>query len=186
MLARAAVVSLVMSGLVWSGLVLSDGVSARAADDPADHGPATGTALAIDASHLEIAGRRFKLYGIDAPDVDQTCADAKGQDYPCGIEARAALAALVKDASVTCQPLGPNQRNEMLAHCTVGEINVARALIDAGWAIADRARTLNYEAPELVARAAKRGIWQGRFVPPGDWRAGERVPQTRPYEKTTP
>ena len=49
---------------------------------------ATGAATVVDASHLEVAGQRFKLYGIDAPDPDETCQEAKGSEYPCGIEAR--------------------------------------------------------------------------------------------------
>jgi endonuclease YncB( thermonuclease family) len=158
----------------------------RAADAPTGNAPVTGTALAIDASHVSIEGQRFKLFGIDAPDVDETCNDAKGIAYPCGVEARAALAALVADKSVTCRPRGPNQFDETLARCVTGPFDLANAQAEAGWAIADRTRSLDYEPPELAAREAKRGIWQGRFVPPVDWRAGERVPPVRQSPKVGP
>lgn len=138
---------------------------------------ATGPATVIDASHLEVAGRRFKLYGIDAPDPDQTCQDGQGKDYPCGVEARRTLIQLVQDAGVSCQPRGPNQLNETLATCSAGQIDLAQALVAAGWGLADRARTLYYEEDELKARTAKHGLWRGAFLTPAEWRNGERVPQ---------
>jgi endonuclease YncB( thermonuclease family) len=138
-----------------------------------------GPASVIDASHLEIAGHRFKLYGIDAPDADEVCQSAQGKDYPCGIEARDALVSLIGSAAVSCTPRGPDQNNAMMAVCAAGERDLGRAMVEAGWAIADRTRTLVYEETELKARTAKRGIWQGPFVPPAAWRLGERVPQNR-------
>lgn len=149
--------------------------SARAQDAV----PASGPAIVLDASHLAVADRRFKLYGIDAPDVDETCENAKRKEYPCGVEAREALVKLVTRQEITCRPRGPNQINEMLATCTLGQTDLAGAMIDAGWAIADRARTLYYEKAEEKARTTKHGLWQGPFVPPANWRAGERVPQSR-------
>jgi len=140
---------------------------------------ATGAATVVDASHLDVAGQRFKLYGIDAPDADEICQEAKGSEYPCGIEAREALVKLASAGSVSCLPRGPNALNEMLAICTVGQTDIARALVEAGWAIADRTRTLYYEDLELAARTAKRGLWRGPFVAPDAWRIGERVPQSR-------
>ena len=180
---------------LWAALLPP--LVARAADASVASGPAT----VIDSTHLELAGRRFKLYGIDGPDVDETCTDAQGKDYPCGIDARAALAdlvkggsvsclprgpnesaeplaVLVKNGSVSCLPRGPNESAEPLAACSIADTDLAAAMIAAGWAIADRTRTLYYEKAEEDARLSKHGLWQGPFVPPGDWRLGERVPQS--------
>ena len=137
----------------------------------------SGPAVVLDGSHLEVAGRRFKLYGVDAPDIDQTCGDAQGKDYSCGIEARDALRNFAKSGATSCLPRGPNQNDEALAACSAGTTDLARAMIDAGWAVADRARTLFYEAAEEKTRGTKQGLWQGPFVPPAAWRIGERVPQ---------
>ena len=139
---------------------------------------ASGPAVVVDATHLEVAGRQFKLYGIDGPDIDETCDDAAGKEYPCGIDARTALVDLVKGGGASCLPRGPNENAELLGVCSGGTTDLAEAMIEAGWAIADRPRTLYYEKAEEQARLTKHGLWQGRFVPPGDWRIGERVPQS--------
>lgn len=135
----------------------------------------TGPAKAIDGSHVEILGKHFKLYGIDTPDTDETCEAANKEPYPCGLEARQALEKLVKGSEVQCHTRGPNELNEELAVCSIGNTDLARAMIDGGWAIADRARTLYYEKAEEAARTAKRGIWQGRFILPNEWRTGVRT-----------
>lgn len=155
--------------------IFAAGIPAQAQDAA----PSSGPAIVLDGSHLEVAGRRFKLYGIDAPDVDETCENAEHKEYPCGVEAREALVKLVERQTVTCQPRGPNQINEMLATCTLGGTDLSGAMIDAGWAIADRTRTLSYEETEEKARTTKHGLWQGRFIPPANWRAGERVLPSR-------
>jgi endonuclease YncB( thermonuclease family) len=40
-----------------------------------------------------------------------------------------------------------------------------------GHALAYRAFSSDYVDEEDVARTMKRGVWQGRFVPPWEWRA---------------
>lgn len=165
---RAATMALALPALV-----------SPSAGGAVDGGHLTGPATVIDGSHLEVAGRRLKIYGIDAPDPDQTCEDKQGKDYPCGIEARRTLAQLVQGSEVSCQPRGPNQLNETLATCSAGQTDLAQALVAAGWALADRARTLYYEEDELKARTAKLGLWQGAFLSPLEWRNGERVTPKR-------
>lgn len=172
---RSVLVRHLVLALLLAVPVLILGATVRADNG----GRVTGPATIIDASHLEVVGRRFKIYGIDAPDLDQTCEDSQGKDYPCGIEARRSLANLVQGTDVSCQPRGPNQLNETLATCSAGQTDLAQALVAAGWALADRSRTLYYEEEELKARTAKHGLWQGAFLSPPEWRNGERVPQKR-------
>jgi endonuclease YncB( thermonuclease family) len=140
---------------------------------------AAGPAVVIDGRTLDVAGRRFQLYGVDAPDPDQTCEDAAKKDYPCGLMARDFLARLAAGGPARCTPREPNALDFMMAVCAIGGVDLAQALIDAGWAIADRGRSLYYEDSELAARAKKIGLWQGPFVTPQEWRNGERVPASR-------
>lgn len=44
-----------------------------------------------------------------------------------------------------------------------------------GWAVAYRLYSYEYTRAEQLAKSARRGIWQGEFVPPWQWRRGERL-----------
>ncbi|MDH3770976.1 MAG: hypothetical protein OET79_08325 [Nitrospirota bacterium] len=65
-------------------------------------GPAQADAV-IDGNTLEIQGERVRLFGIDAFELAQTCLDARGEPWRCGIEAKVALADLVQDHPVACR-----------------------------------------------------------------------------------
>jgi hypothetical protein len=53
---------------------------------------------------------------------------------------------------------------------------VGEHLVRAGWAIDYREYSRGaYAAPEREARAAKRGLWAGRFEEPAAWRRNERT-----------
>jgi len=54
-------------------------------------GPATAAELTpriVDGDTVEIGGVKIRLEGIDAPETDQLCLNAKGQRWTCGIDAR--------------------------------------------------------------------------------------------------
>lgn len=44
-----------------------------------------------------------------------------------------------------------------------------------GWALAYQEYSTDYVEQETAARVAGAGIWRGQFVPPWDWRRGERL-----------
>jgi endonuclease YncB( thermonuclease family) len=52
-------------------------------------------ALADDADTLTVGGIRYRLDGIDAPELDQVCIDHRGNPYTCGRRALDALQDLV-------------------------------------------------------------------------------------------
>ena len=50
-----------------------------------------GTARVIDGDTISIADTRIRLWGIDAPEREQTCAGRNGDTYECGRDAAAVL-----------------------------------------------------------------------------------------------
>ncbi|MFK8252039.1 thermonuclease family protein [Ancylobacter terrae] len=127
----------------------------------------TGEVRVADGDSLELGGERIRLEGIDAPELAQECGPPERR-WPCGREARAALAALVKGAPVTCRPLDTDRYGRAVAVCRAGEVDIAERLVEQGFAIAT---SFSYAGAERGARAAKRGIWSGPFEIPADWRA---------------
>lgn len=128
-------------------------------------GSVAGSAAAIDGDTLVIEGRRLRLRGIDAPELDQSCV-RDGVAYACGVEARAVLAEIVSLARLVCTTWGSDDYGRLLAACMAGDVAVNRAMVERGWAIADGA----YQDAQAVAREERRGIWAGEFDLPREWR----------------
>lgn len=130
-----------------------------------------GTPRIIDGTTLEVAGQRIRLFGIDAPDLDQVCQHG-GRDYQCGRVARAALWDLVAGLDVSCEAEAdaPGPDGRIPATCTAGGVSLNESMVETGWALADRAVTNRYVATEAVAKKARRGLWKGKFEPPWIWR----------------
>lgn len=124
----------------------------------------------VDADTVYFGDEKIRLQGIDAPETDQTCLDAAGQAFLCGLEAKAALVKHFDGKSWTCQASGIDRYRRTLATCTVDGQDVGKWLVKEGWALAFRRYSKVYVPDEDEARRAKRGLWGGAFVAPWDWR----------------
>ena len=61
--------------------------SKQAAFNPKNYPAIYSTARVISGDTLVISGHYFRLFGIDAPESNQTCADGNGRPYHCGKQA---------------------------------------------------------------------------------------------------
>ena len=134
----------------------------------------TGAFTAVDGDSLRKDGKDYRLHAIDAPELFQACWKADGSSYDCGREARDELRRLIRNATVTCQILDTDRYGRSVAECSAGSVNLNDAMVRAGWAIAYTRHGLDHAAAQAEARAARRGIWQGRFQTPEDWRSANR------------
>ncbi|MGE3290383.1 MAG: thermonuclease family protein [Geminicoccaceae bacterium] len=138
---------------------------------PALAGSAVGRVSVVDADTLELHGERIRLAAIDAPEARQTCR-RDGKVWPCGRRAAFALADFLGSRTVTCSWRTRDRWRRAVAVCTVGKVDVGGWLVEQGWALAYRRYGKQYVAAEAEARAARRGLWAGSFVPPWAWRRG--------------
>jgi endonuclease YncB( thermonuclease family) len=53
----------------------------------------------IDGDTIDLNGTRWRLWGIDAPETHQACADG----WPAGLEATAAMGRLMEGKAVVCE-----------------------------------------------------------------------------------
>jgi endonuclease YncB( thermonuclease family) len=139
----------------------------------------TGRATVVDGNTIIIRGWRIRLDAIDAPESRQTC-EADGQPWRCGQQAALALAEKIGAANVTCANRGRDHYSRTLAICTLGDLDLNGWLVAEGWALAYRFYSTEYVSDEDVAKAASKGVWRGRFVPPWDWRRGVRLADAEP------
>ena len=133
--------------------------------------PIYGIARAGDGDSLEMNGRQVRLFGIDAPEFDQSCTRS-GAQWACGAEAADQLSRLVTGREVRCVPNGVDQYQRVLARCTVGATDINAAMVERGYAVAFRKYSSDYVAAEVRAKAGKRGMWAGTFETPSSARAG--------------
>ncbi len=143
-----------------------------------------GRASVIDGDTLEIHGTRIRLYGIDAPESGQSCS-VRGKRSRCGQLAALALADKIGNRTVACAPKDRDRYNRVVAVCRSGGDDLNAWMVAEGWAMAYRQYSADYIRQEVTASASKRGIWQGDFVAPWDWRRGKRLEATEAQPPAT-
>lgn len=124
----------------------------------------------INGDTLEIQGTYFKLYGIDAPEANQSCADRQGRSYNCGREAALWLKNWITSNELECHIMQQDSKGNMVGTCSLGQYDIGAALVNAGWAVSYKKYTDVYAPYEYQAQLNKRGLWQGSFYMPWDWR----------------
>ena len=129
--------------------------------------------VAIDGDTLRASnGDEYRIFGIDAPELHQTCTDANGKEWDCGVQARTLLRKLIKSGEVSCVEKATDKYGRNVAQCRSADVaDVGEAMVREGFAIDLGRKTGNvYAGAESEARAAGRGIWAGTFQRPGAWR----------------
>jgi endonuclease YncB( thermonuclease family) len=133
----------------------------------------TGRARVIDGDTIEITGQRIRIFGIDAPEQDQTCERGGGVTWNCGAEATRLLRQMAGFQIVECRVRATDAYGRYVALCVAGGNDLGRAMVRSGFAI-HSSRNADYAADEDSARIARLGIWNGTFQNPRDWRAAHR------------
>jgi endonuclease YncB( thermonuclease family) len=128
--------------------------------------PAAGQTV-IDGDSLEVDGRKYRLNGIDAPDIDQICPDG----WPAGNEARHYLGQLIDGKQVVCIPLVGKRNDEIVALCRADGLDLGSAMVTAGQAFAFVPYSAQYIAQEAVAVRMGRGVHAHHCISPWEWRA---------------
>jgi endonuclease YncB( thermonuclease family) len=130
----------------------------------------SGAPRVVDGDTFIIGDTRIRLEGIDAPETDQICLDASGARWTCGIEARNRLASHIAGRTITCVPRGTDRDRRAIATCSLGAENLNQWIVENGWALAYVKYSSAYIPVQEIARNNQRGLWQGAFIAPWDWR----------------
>lgn len=93
--------------------------------------PAAGQTV-IDGDSLQIGAVRYRLNGIDAPEVEQVCPDG----WPAGFEAKRYLEQLVDGKQIRCIRLYGSRHGEPFALCRADGVDLGSAMVVAGQAFA--------------------------------------------------
>jgi len=118
---------------------------------------------------LVVSGKRVRLFGIDAPELAQTCRK-DGTPWNCGEQAKENLAELIKGQIVHCDGQGVDQHARLVAVCSAGGVELNETMVAYGWAVAYREFSDAYVPAEARAKASRIGIWASQFQTPSDYR----------------
>jgi len=128
-----------------------------------------GLGRAKDGDSLMVGETEVRLFGVDAPEFDQTCTRA-GQSWACGAVAADQLMQLVTGKDVQCTSMGKDEHQRVLGRCTVNGVDVNQTMVARGYAVAYRRYSSDYAATEDSAKTAKLGVWAGTFEQPEKFR----------------
>ena len=124
----------------------------------------------INANLFYINGRYVRLYGVDSPDNDQICSDARESSYNCGEEAVSWVRNWIDDNYIDCYLLKVTPNATDIGVCVWGQYDIGEAIVKSGWGLANTDETKMYAHQEAKARKSLSGLWQGSFYTPEDWR----------------
>jgi endonuclease YncB( thermonuclease family) len=128
-----------------------------------------GSAEVTGPGTLSLDGKRILLWGVDAPVRGQPCY-AGNKTWDCATASAKTLLNLVGDQEIACEQRRVDQFGRVFAVCKAGEVDINRALVEAGMAIALPRETTDYIAAEAEAKAKGIGVWRGPFTAPADYR----------------
>ena len=124
-----------------------------------------------DGDSLRSGNLRIRLFGIDAPELKQKCADQNGALWDCGVAAQRRLNGLIgANNDLQCSLRDVDHYGRLIMQCFNGATDIGAAMVRSGHALAYRHFSDLYIAEEEQAKTALKGIWRGTFSPPWEWR----------------
>ena len=123
----------------------------------------------IDGDTIYINKIKYRLHGIDAPEMKQSC-KMKDKNYKCGVKSKEFLISLIGNQSVKCNQKDIDRYKRIIGECFVGHTNLNKELVRNGWALAYRDYSKDYVTDEDFAQENNLGMWKGTFIHPKKWR----------------
>ena len=138
----------------------------------------SGNAQIIDGDTIKINSKKIRLHGIDAPEFMQKCKKPYltiifftfTKDYPCGKISTQKLQKKINNKVITCKILDIDRYKRLIGECYKRNLNLNSWLVSNGYAVAYRKYSKKYISNEINAKNEKKGIWQGKFEMPWDFR----------------
>tara|TARA_Y100000591_G_scaffold16244_1_gene12237 strand:- start:19 stop:516 length:498 start_codon:yes stop_codon:yes gene_type:complete len=141
----------------------------------------SGIPKVVDGDTVHINNYKFRLEGIDAPEMKQQCKKESlkissligftfYKDYSCGKVSKEKLISKINNSKIKCIFTSKDRYKRYIAKCFKGKTNLNQWMVRNGFAIAYRRYSKKYVSDEEFAKENKLGLWQGKFMDPEKWR----------------
>lgn len=124
----------------------------------------------VDGDTIKLAGATWRLWGIDAPEMGQTCGD-----WHAGMAATYALADLMRGKAITCEGRGTDRYGRSIGLCRAAGQDLGAAMVELGMAWAFTRYSSDYVAQERAAIGDRLGVHAHDCMKAWDWRANQRT-----------
>ena len=141
----------------------------------------SGIPKIVDGDTIHINNYKFRLEGIDAPEMKQKCKKESFKisfligftfykDYSCGKVSKEKLITKINGSEIKCISSSKDRYKRYIATCYKEKTNLNQWMVRNGYAIAYRRYSKKYVPDEDFAKENKLGLWQGKFMKPEKWR----------------
>ena len=137
--------------------------------------PATGQTV-TDGDTIRFGGKAVRLWGIDAAELHQHCAD----DWAAGELASQHLADLMRHRTITCEARTTDRYGRVVALCRADGEDLGAAMVSAGMAWAFIRYSRDYVGQEEAAASRELGVHGHECERPWAYRTRQRKGQHSP------
>ena len=141
----------------------------------------SGIPKIVDGDTVHINENKFRLEGIDAPEMRQKCKKESlkisfiigftfYKDYNCGKVSKEKLKSIIRGSEIKCIYTTKDRYKRYIATCYKEKTNLNQWMVRNGYAIAYKRYSKKYILDEDFAKENKLGLWQGEFMSPEKWR----------------
>ncbi|WP_353471812.1 thermonuclease family protein [Salipiger sp. H15] len=134
----------------------------------------SGTLRVIDGDTFDVGDVRVRLFGVDAPEKDQTCRDKARANWPCGAWVTQEVRSRYEGKRARCERVDTDRYGRAVARCSVGGQDIGRALVTDGLAFAYRDYSMDYDLDEKGAVVRGVGLHGAQVQRPAEYRAETR------------
>ena len=135
------------------------------------HASIDGPIHVVDGDTWDVGGTRVRLFGIDAPEKDQTCTRANGTTWCCGHWVTDTVRTAFQGRYARCEQVDRDRYDRSVARCSVDGNDANAALVRAGLARAFARYSSDYLKAEREASLSERGIWASKMEAPWVFRS---------------
>lgn len=123
----------------------------------------------VDGDTIKFDGTTWRLWGIDAPEMVQTCGD-----WNAGVTAAYALAGLMRGKVVTCERKDRDRYGRSVGLCRAHGRDLGGGMVALGMAWAFTRYSSDYVELEKAAIASRLGVHGHNCEKAWDWRGRHR------------
>ena len=118
----------------------------------------TGRIHVVDGDTIRVSVQVVRLFGVDAPEVKQTCQTSEGLHWACGAWVSDVLRNAFDGQEAFCVEVEQDRYGRSVARCEVAGVDLGRWLVQRGLAFSYRKYSMDYDLDEKRAAVNDRGL----------------------------